>query len=226
VLMDCHMPVVDGFAAAAAIRRWEQEQQLPRLPIVASSASAFAEDRDKCFAAGMDDFLAKPLTLAAVGATLGRWMELVADVSAATPAAVTASRDTADQGSDDLFDHAQLDEMRMLIGVGFPDMVRQLNANSVEAFDAMNEAAALGDSEMLRSAAHKFKGSLGTVGAKAAAAAAWAIESQGREGRLAGAQENIAQLANVYRRTRVHLRKLTLPSTSQPESVRARAAGE
>jgi signal transduction histidine kinase/DNA-binding NarL/FixJ family response regulator len=222
VLMDCHMPVVDGFEAAALIRRWEQEQNLPRLPIVAASASAFAEDREKCFAAGMDDFLPKPLTLASVGATLGRWMEMAVVVP--TNLASASSEAVANEVSD-LFDHAQLNEMRMLIGAGFVDMVRQLNANSVEAFDAMNEAAAAGDAEALRAAAHKFKGSLGTVGAKAAADAAWLIELQGRDGKVAGAHENIARLANTYRRTRAHLRKLTLASAAEAAEERARASG-
>jgi signal transduction histidine kinase/CheY-like chemotaxis protein len=60
ILMDCQMPVMDGFAATREIRQAEQERKLLRVPIIAVSASAFKEDRDKCFAAGMDAHLAKP----------------------------------------------------------------------------------------------------------------------------------------------------------------------
>jgi signal transduction histidine kinase/CheY-like chemotaxis protein len=60
ILMDCQMPVMDGLAATREIRDIENARQLPRVPIVAVSASAFKEDRDKCFAAGMDGHLAKP----------------------------------------------------------------------------------------------------------------------------------------------------------------------
>ncbi|WP_371322821.1 PhnD/SsuA/transferrin family substrate-binding protein [Dechloromonas sp. ZY10] len=63
ILMDCQMPVLDGFAATEQIRAYEQDNGLGRLPIVALTAGAFAEDRERCEACGMDAFLAKPLKL-------------------------------------------------------------------------------------------------------------------------------------------------------------------
>ena len=66
VLMDCQMPVMDGFEATRAIRKRETELGLPRLPVVALTANAFAEDSTQCFAAGMDGFLSKPLALDAL----------------------------------------------------------------------------------------------------------------------------------------------------------------
>jgi CheY-like chemotaxis protein len=60
ILMDCMMPVMDGFAATEAIRAWEQEQMVARLPIIALTASVFVEDIDKCYQSGMDDYVAKP----------------------------------------------------------------------------------------------------------------------------------------------------------------------
>jgi len=73
VLMDCQMPVMDGFAATEAIRAWELQNAKPRRPIVALTAGAFEEDRDKCVKAGMDDFLAKPLRLTDLEAVLKKW---------------------------------------------------------------------------------------------------------------------------------------------------------
>lgn len=70
VLMDCQMPVMDGFEATRVIRAREAEQGLPRMPVVALTANAFAEDSAQCFAAGMDDFLSKPLALDALQACL------------------------------------------------------------------------------------------------------------------------------------------------------------
>jgi signal transduction histidine kinase/CheY-like chemotaxis protein len=75
VLMDVHMPVLDGYAATARIRAWEAAQGRPRLPIIALSADVFEEDRQRCLAAGMDDFLAKPVDMRALPALLARWLK-------------------------------------------------------------------------------------------------------------------------------------------------------
>ncbi len=72
VFMDCQMPNIDGFSATRAIRA--QELQTGRhIPIVAMTADAFAEDRDACLAAGMDDYLAKPVKVADLRAAIERW---------------------------------------------------------------------------------------------------------------------------------------------------------
>jgi signal transduction histidine kinase/CheY-like chemotaxis protein len=73
ILMDCQMPVMDGFAATEAIRAWEHLNGKPRRPVVALTAGAFEEDRDKCIRSGMDDFLAKPLRMADLETVLKKW---------------------------------------------------------------------------------------------------------------------------------------------------------
>ena len=80
VLMDMHMPGLDGIEAARRIRALEAEQNESRTPIVALTANAFAEDRDACLAAGMDGFLVKPLDRERLAATL-------ADLPRRTPVA-------------------------------------------------------------------------------------------------------------------------------------------
>ncbi len=74
VLMDCQMPVMDGLEATRHIRAWEQENGKPRLPIIALTASAFEEDRERALAAGMDDFLTKPLVLRHLTTALETWL--------------------------------------------------------------------------------------------------------------------------------------------------------
>jgi two-component system sensor histidine kinase/response regulator len=72
ILMDCQMPVLDGFGAAAQIR--DAEQGRKRIPIIAMTANAMQGDRERCLAAGMDDYVPKPVTLAELDATLRRWL--------------------------------------------------------------------------------------------------------------------------------------------------------
>jgi signal transduction histidine kinase/ActR/RegA family two-component response regulator len=74
VLMDCQMPVMDGFQTTAALRELEQERQWPRLPVVALTAGAFETDRERCLASGMDDFVTKPITRAVLRETLNKWL--------------------------------------------------------------------------------------------------------------------------------------------------------
>ena len=86
ILMDLHMPEMDGLEAARCIRQWEQANGRSARPIVALTADAFAEDRKRCLAAGMDDHLAKPIHIETLQSTLARWLP-----AAPTPADTVAS---------------------------------------------------------------------------------------------------------------------------------------
>ena len=74
VLMDCHMPGVDGYEAARRIRAQERDAGAARTPIVALTAAVLPEDRERCFAAGMDDFLGKPVGMPILATVLRRWL--------------------------------------------------------------------------------------------------------------------------------------------------------
>jgi len=87
VFMDCQMPRMDGYSATEEIRKWEKSMERAPVPIVALTAHAMAGDRERCFNAGMNDYLAKPLGLENLRLALSQW---ASDSSAALPRAMLA----------------------------------------------------------------------------------------------------------------------------------------
>ena len=90
VLMDCQMPVMDGYAATAMIRADGSGVRNPSIPIVAITANAMDSDRRQCQEAGMDDYLSKPVTPEAMATTLGKWLPVESDAEEAVDPAVNA----------------------------------------------------------------------------------------------------------------------------------------
>jgi len=74
VLMDCQMPVMDGFEATRTIRRMEKTGSSRKIPIIAMTANFSEEDRERCKQAGMDDFITKPVKIKVLGELVGKWM--------------------------------------------------------------------------------------------------------------------------------------------------------
>jgi signal transduction histidine kinase/CheY-like chemotaxis protein len=92
VLMDCEMPVMDGFAATRLIREFEAQSGMPRTPIIALTANALSGDREHCLAHGMDDYLSKPIELGQLGALVAKWLGKEPSVSPRTKVMEPAGR--------------------------------------------------------------------------------------------------------------------------------------
>jgi two-component system, sensor histidine kinase and response regulator len=207
VLMDCQMPVMDGFEATRLIREHEASDQsehnrphpsrlTPHVPIIAVTANAMQGDREHCLASGMDDYLAKPIQLGALRAVLHRW--------APPPLTAPALPPPPHNNDQAIFDASQ-----MFQNIGGDN---QLFAQLVELFldrhQAMlaeiKEALICADALAVEHAAHALKGTAGNLCAPEVVLAASRLEAVGHLGALHNAPPVYAQLEmEVLRLVRV-----------------------
>ncbi|MBI3325343.1 MAG: response regulator [Nitrospinae bacterium] len=185
VLMDVQMPEMDGWEATAAIRAQERCAG-GHLPIVALTAHAMKGDRDRCLAAGMDAYVAKPLTAEELYATIAQVLQGQADRSPPSdePPLSLAQALAAVEG-----DRALLAEL-----------VEVFLHDSPACVAGLREAIREGGASDLERTAHRLKGALGTLGAMRAHDLAYTLETLGREARLAEASSVLQGLEHELER--------------------------
>jgi PAS domain S-box-containing protein len=175
VLMDCQMPVLDGYEATAEIRR--REAGGPRTPIIAMTAHSMAGDRQRCLEAGMDDYLSKPLKPEELGEALARW------VGEGDPG-----------GPQPVVDQARLGDLRALAGGRFERMIELFVSDAAACRAALAEAGRDGDAEALVQEAHKLRGSSASIGATRVADACARLEAAAAGGALDQVTDRLAEL--------------------------------
>jgi PAS domain S-box-containing protein len=186
-LLDVHMPEMDGFEATAAIRALEAGTGR-HLPIAAVTALALKGDREVCLAAGMDDYLSKPIRVPELVAVLRR---LAGEPEAVPQAAVALSEGDGCVDRAELLarvegDHELLAELVEIFRAEYPRLLASLRRSVADA-----------DAPGLQEWAHALKGTVGNFGARSATAAAGALERMGQENSLAGAEPAVARLAEA-----------------------------
>jgi len=158
ILMDCRMPAMDGNEATREIRAREQTTG-QHTPIIAMSAETSQEDIDRSMAAGMDDHLAKPLTLDALAAALRRWLEIPLSIKQIDP-------DEPDDGlSDNAVDPGVIGRLRDALGGAIDRAIEPFLEDMPKIMDALDAAIHNGDTAELKSNAHQIKGAAGNLGA-------------------------------------------------------------
>jgi CheY-like chemotaxis protein len=173
VLMDCQMPVMDGFAAARAIR---QRPQWRDLPVIAMTANAMVGDREKVIAAGMNDHIAKPINVEQMFAVLSRWVRPRQEVNA-----MSSSPTPAPGPALTLETLPGIDSAAALQALGGDERIyRRLLGRFVDSqagfADAFRAIRSAGDPDAAHRMAHDLKGVAATAGAFALAKAASALE--------------------------------------------------
>ena len=202
ILMDCQMPVMDGFAATAEIRRHEQHRGHARvLPIVAITANALQGDREACLAAGMDDYLSKPFTQQDLGHTIARWITLprAATVHHSEAPQAQTPRETPPEATPPSaappagppLNRQALENIRALSRADGDALLERVilafTSETPRQLAAMREAIAGADAEALRKVAHSLKSGSANVGADALAQLCKDMEKLGRANSTEGA---------------------------------------
>ncbi len=190
VLMDCQMPVLDGFTATGAIRVLERERDQQPTPIVALTANALEGDRGRCLAAGMDDYLAKPFTAIGLREMLERWLKPAA-LTAATPAADAAPPAHADVAPGELLNPAALAHFEARERAGRHGVLQRVVSayldQSRTLIGQMRDALTANNFDGVREAAHALKSSSAVVGAATLSTLCREVEESCRAGDFAGA---------------------------------------
>ncbi len=200
VLMDVQMPEMGGYEATAEIRRREGENL--HTPIIAMTANAMSGDREAALAAGMDDYVPKPVKAEVLNAVLEKWIPNEESEPAAPLA--TEAHDHVPS-----VDWQVIDELRDLREEGEPDLLAELievfEADTAARLSALRDAVEKGDAEGLRRAAHALRGGSGSLGALRLSRLAEDVESAARSGNLDAVTEQIKGLEGEYERVRAEL---------------------
>jgi CheY-like chemotaxis protein/HPt (histidine-containing phosphotransfer) domain-containing protein len=195
VLMDCQMPELDGYEATAEIRR--REGDAAHLPIIAMTANSMAEDRERCLAAGMDDYVSKPIRPHLLAEALQRHIE---------PADTAAQRRAPRKIAGELIDPATLIELRELHGDGLRELLELYLDDVASQMPRLTAAIEQGQTDSVALTAHRLKGSSLAVGAQLVSAIAAELENRAKAGDRDGAGELARSLERAVSDTAAALR--------------------
>jgi signal transduction histidine kinase/DNA-binding response OmpR family regulator len=204
VLMDCQMPVMDGYAATRAIREMERDGR--HIPIIALTAHALVGERERVFAAGMDDYLTKPVRVDALRKTLAR---LLGDGERATTESDPPDLVSAEMAST----IPELDSTRRSAKV-----IELVLKHVPQQLDALEAALQSSDAVATRAQAHKLKGSTASIGARRMATVSEALQRAAETGDLGGAPAAMKSLRTSFSNVRVLLERELAAGGPKPGS--------
>jgi signal transduction histidine kinase/CheY-like chemotaxis protein/HAMP domain-containing protein len=187
VLMDCQMPIMDGFEATHQIR---EDSRFKDLPILAMTANAMAGDKEKCIKWGMNDHIPKPINVTQLFLTMARWIK---------PANPKSSMQQPRDESEILSDIPELEINNTLIRLGgnvklLRKLISRFSETQADAVLRIKEALALDNIDVARREAHTLKGLAGTIGAKVIEDHAQTLENMLKENLTEGRDKSILTL--------------------------------
>jgi two-component system, sensor histidine kinase and response regulator len=204
ILMDVQMPEMDGFEATKEIRRRESRER--HTPIIAMTANAMEGDREKALAAGMDDYVPKPVKREELEAVLKRWIPQQEPSKPGAPATVPNVDPTTPDEAETPLDESVLAGLRKLQVEGEPDVLKELIGLFLDDVPpqlvALREAVEGGDAHSVERISHTLQGSSGNMGAKRMAAICSELQNLGASGDLSDALGLLERLEEEFDRVR------------------------
>jgi pentatricopeptide repeat protein len=216
VLMDCMMPVMNGYETTAVIRDPASKVRNHSIPVIALTANAMREDRDKCLAAGMDDYLSKPIDVAVLMALLENWAP--ADRGDKGHDSRNIELQGTDEGSETLLSESaksafDLDEfVRRNLGdlVLSRDVAAIFVSSATKYIDSIRNELAARDNIALCQSVHKLKGAAANIALPLVSETVQLIESYAKNGDLDKAEEVLPDLEKQLERALDAIRELLI----------------
>ncbi len=205
IFMDCQMPVLDGYRTTKLYRKIEKKKG-KHVPIVALTAYAMVEDRQKCIASGMDDYLAKPFKLAQLKSMLEKWVKN----SRKSDSNMRFDSGT-DHGpnSDKVVEPSVIEELKMLEEKSgkkfFSDSLRKFFQNSPKYMQAMEVALNKKDFDSLSFNAHTLKGTTGFMGAMKLSRLCLEVEQRAKKKEQDGLESILHEIRREYDKVKDYL---------------------
>ncbi len=216
ILMDCQMPVMDGFEATQQIRKIEKAMGTNnRVPIIALTANALKGDRQKCINADMDDYLSKPFNINQMQAILSHWFDVSEseDLSPldTLPGEISNLQEKPANEDKPILDLNVLNVLRDIQIEGEPDLLSEIMAtffsDTDEIMDNLDDALLQQNTGIIKNNAHKLKSSSASVGALLLSEAAKYLESSSKTNTTDVNTDLIAAIRIEYNKARTALKK-------------------
>lgn len=212
ILMDCNMPVMDGYDCTREIRQSEESSSIP---VIAMTAVTSAEEKDKCRQSGMDGFLEKPLRLNRLNEELLRWLP---DNRSLTKSTNVDPGSTRNHAAADNYDTEIIEELSGSLGEVVYSMVEAFIEDTPVYIDSLKNALASGNGKQVRELAHTIKGSAGNFGAHRLVEIAKNLEALALNDHLSQCTSHVDQMVEQFGNLRAEMEKNIL-KVGQDDSI-------